>query len=70
MLNVPVVDRDKCQACGTCVSVCDCNILVIIDGVLTIIEKSECTACRCWCTKCESVCPHGAITCPFEIVLE
>jgi len=26
---------------------------------------------RCdYCTDCELVCPEGAITCPFEVVIE
>jgi ferredoxin len=40
--------------------------LVVIDEVLTIVETEECG----WCTDCEAVCPTGAISCPFDIVVE
>jgi MinD superfamily P-loop ATPase len=66
MVLMPIIDRDKCQGCGLCVSVCVCGALVIVDGIVTAIEVEECQ----WCTLCELVCPHGAISCPFEIVFE
>jgi ferredoxin len=36
------------------------------DKAVKIIEVENCG----WCTLCELVCPTGAISCPFEIVLE
>lgn len=66
MSSAPIIDRDKCQGCGLCVSVCGCGALVIVDGVVTTVKVEDCR----WCTWCEMVCPYGAITCPFEIVFE
>ena len=66
MVRMPVLDLEKCNCCGLCVSVCYCNALVVINEVLTIVETEECG----WCTECEAVCPTGAITCPFDIVIE
>ena len=63
---MPVVDREKCNGCGLCVSVCYCEALVLVENVITVLETEECR----WCTECEAVCPTGAIACPFEIVIE
>ena len=66
MAEMPLIDREKCDGCGLCVSICYCGALVLVDGVITIIETKLCG----WCTHCEIICPTGAISCPFEIVIE
>ena len=66
MSEMPVINREKCQACGLCVSVCACGALVMVENVIKIIEVEDCH----WCTMCELVCPNEAISCPFEIVFE
>ncbi len=66
MVEMPVIDREKCNGCGLCVSVCYCQALVLVDDVTTVIETKTCG----WCTQCEAICPTGAISCPFEIVIE
>ena len=66
MAELPIIDREKCNGCGLCISVCSCNALVLIDNMIKIMETVECD----WCTQCEVVCPTGAIACPFEIVFE
>lgn len=66
MAEMPVIDREKCNSCGLCISVCSCHALVLVDDVVTVSETEECG----WCTHCEIVCPTGAIACPFEIVIE
>lgn len=66
MAEMPVIDQEKCNGCGLCLSVCTCKSLVLVGNVITVIETVECD----WCTLCEAVCPTGAISCPFEIVIE
>ena len=66
MAELPMIDQDKCNGCGLCVTVCRNNALVLVNNVITIIEIVECD----WCADCEAVCSTGAIVCPFEIVIE
>jgi MinD superfamily P-loop ATPase len=64
--EMPIIDTKKCNGCGVCVTVCGCNGLVLVNNIITIIETVECD----WCTDCEAVCPTGAISCPFEIIIQ
>lgn len=64
MFEMPEIDREKCDGCGLCLGVC--KSFVLVDGVITAVAIEECN----WCTLCEEVCPHGAISCRFEIVVE
>jgi MinD superfamily P-loop ATPase len=66
LISMPVVDQERCNGCGLCISVCTCNALVMIENVVTVIETVDCG----WCLQCEVVCPNNAIACPFEIVIE
>jgi len=66
MLRRPTLDPDKCNLCGLCVSVCLHGGLVIIEGTIQLVETDDCE----WCTNCEAVCPNGAISCPFDIIIE
>ncbi len=67
MVEMPILDLDKCDGCGLCVSVCKCGALVLVNNVIiVIIETEECG----WCTYCEAVCPNNAISCPFEIIIQ
>ena len=66
MVEMPLVDKEKCNGCGLCISVCSCGALVMVNNIVTVIEIEECS----WCGLCEAICPTGAISCPFEIVIE
>ena len=70
MAEMPEIDQEKCNRCGLCISVCSCNMIVLVENFITIIQKKECQGCTHWCTLCEDVCPTGAITCSFEVVIE
>ena len=66
MPEMPVLDLDKCDRCGLCVSACKCGAIVVNVNSITIIDTDDCL----WCTMCEAVCPRGAIACAFEIVID
>ncbi len=66
MLEMPRIDRQRCNGCGLCIGVCSCNALILVNDTVTVIETEDCG----WCTECEAVCPTNAIECPFEIVIE
>jgi MinD superfamily P-loop ATPase len=70
MAEMPVIDREKCQGCGLCVSVCTCGILALVDNKAAVFRVESCNLCTRWCALCEAVCPNEAISCPFEIVIE
>ena len=73
---LPQVDETRCTLCGLCVEACPCQAVKLGEQgpVFTCPEscphRSTCDeAPDCSCL-CEEVCPTGAITCAFEIVLE
>ena len=63
---MPIIDVQKCDGCGLCVGVCHCNVLAVVHRIIALIETAKCD----WCTDCEAVCPTGAISCPFEIIVQ
>jgi MinD superfamily P-loop ATPase len=65
MIEVPVIDPERCNGCGLCVEVCQQNALILIGEIVAVNAAAECN----WCTDCEIVCMEGAVTCPFEIVI-
>jgi len=73
MSETPKVDEALCTLCGLCVDTCPCNA-VQLDAKDLIIQCED--VCVSTCQEiagdlylCEEVCPTGAITCSFEIVL-
>ncbi len=54
--NLPVFDKDKCTACGTCVEVCPKDIIYLTSTTNRMIgdfRNDECT------TPCQRSCPTG-----------
>jgi ferredoxin len=42
----PVVDRDKCKGCGTCIEFCPSKAIMMKDGKAYVtIDCEECRAC-------------------------
>ncbi len=73
---MPQVDETRCTLCGLCVEACPCHAVQLGEQGLVFTCPEACPhaptcaeALSC-CCQCEEVCPTGAITCGFEIVLE
>jgi heterodisulfide reductase subunit A-like polyferredoxin len=54
---VSVVDRDKCEACGTCVEKCPFHAIQLIDSKIQI-DPQKCMGCG----VCSEFCPQGALS--------
>ena len=65
MIDIPMIDPEKCNGCGLCVEVCQHDVLLIVGEIVTVNTVKACD----WCTNCEIVCTEGALTCPFEIII-
>jgi Fe-S-cluster-containing hydrogenase component 2 len=50
------IDKDKCDICGTCVSVCPVDAIFVSEFEVEI-DNEKCISCQ----KCKIVCPFHAI---------
>ncbi len=68
------VDEKLCTLCGLCVDTCPCNAMQLEADDLVIqcedVCVSTCQEIAGELYLCEEVCPTGAISCSFEIVME
>ena len=71
---LPEVNQDKCTLCGLCVEACQCHAIEMGEQGPVFRPIETCSAqcnegspCVCFC---EEVCPTGAISCCYEIVLD
>lgn len=74
--GLPVVDDEKCTACGACVDACPRNIIELrkknkkdrkiyvscINEEKGAVAKKNCSVACIGCSKCFKVCPFEAIT--------
>jgi len=72
--NLPQLDEELCSRCGLCVSACPCSSVELEEDKVLFSCPEVCSgavkqACSCGCL-CEEVCPTGAISVSFEIVLD
>lgn len=56
MINIPVIDHERCTLCGRCVDVCPKQVLVVRAGRINV-SVDECMLC----SHCYSVCHYNAI---------
>ncbi len=56
-----IIDSEKCEGCGICVSVCPVQAISIIEGK-PLINQNKCTECL----QCVSECPNAAISQIFD----
>ncbi len=54
----PVIDKEKCTGCGTCVNTCPQGVLELKGDKAEAVNPDNCIGCK----ACEAVCPVGAIT--------
>jgi NAD-dependent dihydropyrimidine dehydrogenase PreA subunit len=52
------VDKDKCDACESCVDICPAEVLEMVDGKAEPVNMDECMGCE----SCVETCPNEAIT--------
>lgn len=65
-LSLPEISAPKCTVCGSCIETCHVDALTFLGDAVVVSSPERCD----YCTECELVCPEGAITCPFELVIE
>ena len=71
---LPQMDKSRCRRCGLCVEACPSHAVTLgEEGPVFACPEVDLSADSEFhvCTYiCEDVCPSGAISCAFEIVLE
>ena len=67
MSEAPIIDPELCSGCGNCIVICPKGTFRLDDGRVVVV--GDLGACD-YCGDCEAVCESGAITCPYEIVME
>jgi len=65
MINetLPKIDLERCDRCGTCVTGCPEDALIMTEKGPVFSSPVTCT----YCLKCEVLCPVGAIRAPLTV---
>ena len=63
------VDREKCTACGACVTACPTGAIHLVQGELGSYAEVDQTKCR-HCEACLNACPEHAIVSTAEPAIE
>ena len=56
--KIAVIDEEKCNGCGICVTPCAEGAIQIVDGKAKVVKEELCDGAG----FCLSVCPTGALT--------
>jgi ferredoxin len=51
------INNAACDRCGTCISVCPANALLLLSASLEV-DHDRCTGCG----RCVKICPFGALS--------
>jgi NAD-dependent dihydropyrimidine dehydrogenase PreA subunit len=61
----PVIDREKCEKCGTCDKHCPVDVFHMKGEEVEVRYPYE-----CWhCGACRQDCPTGAISVEFPLIM-
>ena len=63
----PIIDKNKCTQCLTCVSFCKQGVYEEKEGKPVVVNPLNCVV---GCVGCESICPNQAIRHPPKDYLE
>jgi MinD superfamily P-loop ATPase len=66
VFGIPLLDRSRCTGCGDCIPVCAPRVLALVGERLEFVKPDSCD----YCGECEAICAEGAISCPYDIVVD
>ncbi|MFH1642333.1 MAG: 4Fe-4S binding protein [Nanoarchaeota archaeon] len=53
----PVIDKDKCTDCGSCIEACPVDVFAKKANDVKVVKADDCIGCQ----ACAAVCPDKAI---------
>lgn len=57
-LKKAIVKKNKCVACGVCVSKCPKDAISVFKGITAVVDTEKCIGCN----LCQKACPANAIS--------